>query len=57
MTAARWISLIVGALLALTDWEAEDTNVWDMLSLLVWKASSVALVITPLVLEFLERKG
>ena len=58
MTAARWVSLIVGCIaMVSTHWETEDTNVWDMLGLLVWKASFVALIITPLVLEFLERRG
>ena len=58
MTAARWVSLVVGCLLMVsTQWEVEDTNAWDTIGLLIWKVSSVALVITPLVLEFLERRG
>ena len=58
MTAARWFSLIVGCIaMVSTQWVTEDTNVWDMLGLLVWKASSVALIITPLVLEYLERRN
>ena len=57
MTAARWISLIVGVLIAAgIDWE-ENTNVHDMLCLLMTEAFAAALIIAPLVLEFLERKG
>lgn len=58
MTAARWVSLVVGCLLMVsTQWKAEDTNAWDTIGLLIWKVASVALVITPLVLEFLERRN
>lgn len=58
MTAARWVSLVVGCLLMVSmELEVEDTNAWDTIGLLIWKVASVALVITPLVLEFLERRG
>lgn len=58
MTAARWVSLVVGCLsMVSTHWVTEDTNAWDTIGLLIWKAASVALVITPLVLEFLERRN
>ena len=57
MTAARWVSLIVGVLIAAeVDWGKEDTNVWDTLCLLMTRVLAAAMVITPLVLEFLERK-
>ena len=56
MTAARWISLIVGVLISASiDFEAEGTNVWGMLRFLMAEALAAALIIAPLVLEFLER--
>lgn len=58
MTAARWISLIVGVLISASiDFETRDTNVYGILSLLISEALAAALIIAPLVLEFLERRG
>lgn len=57
MTAARWVSLIIGILLMPCKFEAKDPKAWDILGLLMQEASAAALIITPLVLEFLERGG
>lgn len=58
MTAARWISLIVGVLISASiDFEVKDMNVQDMLCFLMTEALAATLIIAPLVLEFLERKG
>lgn len=57
MTAARWVSLVIGILLMPYEWDTERPTVWDVLGLLIQEASAAALVITPLVLEYLERKG
>ena len=57
MTVARWFSLIIGILLMPYKWEAENPNAWEVIGLLIQEASAAALVITPLVLEYLERRG
>ena len=56
MTTARWISLIVGCLI-LCDIQTrtEKTNAWDLLIILFRILVPAALVIIPLVLEYLER--
>lgn len=57
MTAARWVPLIIGILLMPYEFEAKNPKAWDILGFLVQEASAAALIITPLVLEFLERGG
>ena len=57
MTAARWVSLIIGILPMPYEFEAKNPEAWDILGLLIQEASAAALIITPLVLEFLERDG
>ena len=59
MTAARWISLISGCLLLPLNYSSEGipTCIWDFLIVLAYKASAAALVIVPLVLEFMERRS
>ena len=59
MTAARWVSLIMGCLIIPLDFSSGGMSpcIWDFLIVLAYKASAAALVITPLVLEFLERRG
>ena len=59
MTAARWFSLIIGCLILPLRFSSEGISpcIWDFLIVLAYKASAAALVITPLVLEYLERKG
>ena len=57
MTAARWVSLIIGILLMPCKFEAKNPKAWDILGLLIQEAAAAALIITPLVLEFLERGG
>lgn len=37
--------------------ETTDTNFWDAVCVFIYRVSAAALVITPLVLEFLERRG
>lgn len=56
MKVARWISLILGCLI-LCDIQThtEKTNAWDFLIILFRILVPAALVITPLVLEYLER--
>ena len=59
MTAARWVSLVIGCLIIPLSFSTEGKSpcVWDSLMVLAYKASATALIITPLVLEFLERRG
>lgn len=57
MTAARWVSLILGILLMPCEWESDNPNVLEIVGLFIREISAAALVITPLVLEFLERRG
>lgn len=59
MTAARWVSLIMGCLIMPLNFSSEGMSpcIWDFLIVLAYKASAAALVITPLVLEFLERRS
>ena len=57
MTAARWISLITGCLCIFGTLVPRDPDVFDVILKVAYYAVAVALVITPLVLEFLERKG
>lgn len=58
MTAARWTSLIVGLLCFPLHFDSGPSppNGWDSLNVLVYKTASTALIIVPLVLEFIERK-
>ncbi len=57
MTTARWFSLIIGCLIMPVNFSSEGIPpcIWDFLIVIAYKASATALVITPLVLEFLER--
>ena len=59
MTAARWVSLVMGCLIMPLNFSSEllPPCIWDFLIVLAYKASAAALVIVPLVLEFMERKG
>lgn len=57
MTAARWVSLIIGILLLPYKFDAEKPDAWDILGLFIQEATAIALIIVPLVLEFLERGG
>ena len=57
MTAARWISLITGCLCIFGTLVPRDPDVFDVILKVAYYAVATALVITPLVLEFLERRG
>lgn len=58
MTAARWTSLIIGLLCFPLHFDSgpNPPNGWDFLNILIYKAAATALIIVPLVLEFMERK-
>ena len=59
MTAARWVSLIIGCLITPLNFSSEGIPpcIWDFLIVMAYKASAAALVIVPLILEYKERKG
>lgn len=56
MTVARWISLVIGCLCMTASFKAIDTNIFDVLLMFIYRITALALVIVPLVLEFMERK-
>ena len=56
MTAARWFSLVVGCLCMTASMSTEDATAWDAVCIFIYRVSAVAMVIVPLVLEFLERR-
>ena len=56
MTTARWVSLIVGCICMTANMSTEETNFWDAVCIFVYRLSAAAMVIVPLVLEFLERR-
>ena len=58
MTAARWMSLIVGCLLLPLSFssEGQPACIWDFMIVLAYKVTAAALVVVPLVLEYLERR-
>lgn len=58
MTTARWFSLVTGCLAFFLNYSSEGNppNFWDVLLVLAFKASSTALILVPLVLEYRERK-
>ena len=56
MTAARWVSLITGCLCIFGSLVPKEPDVFDVVLKVAYYASAAALVITPLVLEYLERK-
>lgn len=57
MTVARWISLVTGCLCMTASLKTTDTNIFDVLIIFIYRITASALVIVPLVLEFMERKG
>ncbi len=57
MTTARWVSLITGCLCIFGSLAPREPDVFDVILKVAYYASAAALVITPLVLEYLERKG
>ena len=56
MTAARWFSLVVGCLCLGETMSTENTNAWDAVCIFIYRVTAAAMVIVPLVLEFLERR-
>ncbi len=52
MTAARWVSLIIGILLMPCKFEAKNPKAWDILGLLIQEAAAAALIITRLCWSF-----
>lgn len=59
MTTARWWSVVCGCLALFANWSSEGNppNVWDFFVVLAFQGSAVALVVVPLVLEYLERRN
>ena len=58
MTAARWISLIAGVLILMTiNLDTDGTNIWDFMQSILFMLVPCSLVIVPIVLEYLERRG
>ena len=58
MTAARWTSLIAGVLILMTiNLDTDDTSIWDFLQSILFMLVPCSLVIVPIVLEYLERRG
>ena len=57
MTTARWVSLITGCLCIFGTLVPKEPDVFDVVLKVAYYAVAVALIITPLVLEYLERKG
>lgn len=53
----RWVSLVVGCLCMMATLETTDTNFWDAVCIFIYRVSAAALVIVPLILEFIERRG
>ena len=57
MTAARWVSLITGCLCIFGALIPKEPDVFDVILKVAYYVVATTLVITPLVLEFLERRG
>ena len=57
MTTARWVSLITGCLCIFGNLVPREPDVFDVILKVAYYAVAAALVITPLVLKYLERKG
>ena len=55
MTAARWVSLITGCLCIVGSLIPKEPDAFDVILKVAYYAVATVLVITPLVLEFLER--
>ena len=55
MTTARWVSLITGCLCMFGSLIPKEPDVFDVILKVAYYAVATVLVITPLVLEFLER--
>ena len=56
MTAARWVSLIIGCLCIFGSLTPKNPDIYDVVCKVSYLVSASALVIVPLVLEFLERR-
>lgn len=58
MTAARWTSLIAGVLMLMTiNIDTDDVSFWEFLQNVIFMLVPCSLVIVPIVLEYLERRG
>ena len=56
MTTARWFSLITGCLCIFGSLIPKEPDVFDVVLKVAYYTVAVALVVVPLVLEYLERR-